>query len=94
MRRRNTSASAKSKKVNSYRVELKKWRQVERIEIKLSEIGRLAVHGLAKLPGSTGAGIMKQGDITFARPCTVYSNFRENDFVAKALNWGPDSLVM
>ena len=24
---------------------------------KLSEIGRLAVHGLAKLPGSTGAGI-------------------------------------
>ena len=68
MRRRNTSASAKSKKVNSYRVELKKWRQVERIEIKLSEIGRLAVHGLAKLPGSTGAGILKQGTFLLHHP--------------------------
>ena len=36
---------------------------------KLSEIGWLAVHGLAKCPGSTGAGMFKQWDISFARPC-------------------------
>ena len=31
---------------------------------------RLAVHGLAKLPGSTGAGVVKLGGFSFARPCT------------------------
>ena len=29
----------------------------------------LAVHGLAMLPGSTGAGTFKQGDFSFAWPC-------------------------
>ena len=30
------------------------------------------MHGLAKLPGSTGAGVFKQGDNSFAQPCTLF----------------------
>ena len=35
------------------------------IELKLSEIGRLAVHGLAKLPGCTKVGNFKHAGIIF-----------------------------
>ena len=42
------------------------------MEFKLSEIGWLAVHGLAKLPGSTGAGILKQGDFLLQDPVLTW----------------------
>ena len=31
------------------------------------------MHGLAKVPGSTRAGVFKQGDISFAPPCIAVS---------------------
>ena len=34
------------------------------------------MHGLANLPGSTEAGIFKQGDNSFARPCTLSNQFK------------------
>ena len=34
-----------------------------KIELKLCEIGGLAVHGLVKLPGRSRAGIFKQAEI-------------------------------
>ena len=42
--------------------------KVVKIELKLSEISWLAVHWLAKLPGSAWAGILKQGAILLHYP--------------------------